>query len=35
MEIKLTKKPSKVKIIEGFPGLGLNGTISTELLIEH
>jgi uncharacterized protein len=35
MEIKLTKKPSKVKIIEGFPGFGLIGTISTEFLIEH
>jgi uncharacterized protein len=35
MEIKLDKKPSKVKIIEGFPGFGLIGTITTEFLIEH
>ena len=35
MEIKLTKKPLKPKIIEGFPGFGLIGTISTEFLIEH
>lgn len=35
MEIKLDKKPTKVKIIEGFPGFGLIGTITTEFLIEH
>ena len=35
MEIKLTKKPTKCKIIEGFPGFGLIGTITTEFLIEH
>ena len=37
MEIRLTKKtlPKKVKIIDGFPGFGLIGTISTEFLIEH
>ncbi len=35
MEIKLNKKPTKIKIIEGFPGFGLIGTITTEFLIEH
>ena len=35
MDIKLTKKPTKVRIIEGFPGFGLIGTITTEFLIEH
>ncbi|MBT3720439.1 proteasome assembly chaperone family protein [archaeon] len=35
MDIKLTKKPTKVKIIDGFPGFGLIGTITTEFLIEH
>ena len=35
MEIRLTKKPTKVKIIDGFPGFGLIGTITTEFLIEH
>lgn len=35
MEIKLTKKPLKAKIIDGFPGFGLIGTITTEFLIEH
>ncbi|RME55269.1 proteasome assembly chaperone family protein [Candidatus Woesearchaeota archaeon] len=35
MEIKLTKKPKNVTIIEGFPGLGLIGTICTEYLIKH
>ncbi|MBN2368349.1 proteasome assembly chaperone family protein [Candidatus Woesearchaeota archaeon] len=35
MEIKLTKKPVKPKIIDGFPGFGLIGTITTEFLIEH
>jgi uncharacterized protein len=35
MEIKLTKKPKSPIIIEGFPGLGLIGTISTEFLIKH
>jgi uncharacterized protein len=35
MEIKLLKKPTKVRIIEGFPGFGLIGTITTEFLIEH
>jgi uncharacterized protein len=35
MEIKLNKKPKGPIIIEGFPGLGLIGTISTEFLIKH
>jgi len=35
MEIKLTKKVSSPKIIQGFPGFGLIGTITTEFLIEH
>ncbi|MBN1503353.1 proteasome assembly chaperone family protein [Candidatus Woesearchaeota archaeon] len=35
MEIKLDKKPKKPRIIEGFPGFGLIGTISTEFLIDH
>ena len=35
MEIKLTKKPVKPKLIQGFPGFGLIGTITTEFLIDH
>lgn len=35
MEIILNKKPVNATIIEGFPGFGLVGTISTEFLIEH
>ncbi len=35
MEIRLTKKPIKPKILQGFPGFGLIGTITTEFLIEH
>ena len=35
MEVELKKKPKKPTIIEGFPGLGLVGTIATEFLIEH
>mgnify|MGYP001369867370 CR=1 FL=1 len=35
MKLILTKKPKNVKIIEGFPGFGLIGTIATEFLIEH
>ena len=31
----LSKKPKNVIIIEGFPGLGLVGTITTEFLTEH
>ena len=33
--VELTKKPKNVTIIEGFPGFGLIGTITTEFLIEH
>ena len=35
MKIELIKKPQNVKIIEGFPGFGLVGTITTEYLIDH
>ncbi|MBI5797789.1 proteasome assembly chaperone family protein [Candidatus Woesearchaeota archaeon] len=35
MELKLIEKPKNPIIIEGFPGLGLIGTISTEYLIKH
>lgn len=36
MKIKLYKKIDKdATIIEGFPGIGLIGTITTEFLIEH
>jgi uncharacterized protein len=35
MEIKLTKKPKKPVIIEGFPGFGLVGTIACEFLVDH
>lgn len=35
MDVQLTKRPKGVTIIEGFPGLGLIGTISTEYLMEH
>lgn len=33
--IELTKKPKNVTIIEGFPGIGLVGTIATGFLIDH
>ncbi|MAG72820.1 hypothetical protein CL620_00770 [archaeon] len=35
MKLILTKKPKGVRIIEGFPGFGLIGTIATEFLMEH
>ena len=35
MKLILNKKPKKVRIIEGFPGFGLIGTIATEYLMEH
>jgi uncharacterized protein len=35
MEINLKKTPQNVTIIEGFPGFGLVGTISTEYLLDH
>lgn len=33
--IKLSKKPKNAIIIEGFPGMGLVGTIATGFLIDH
>lgn len=33
--INLSKKPKKVTIIEGFPGFGLVGTITTGFLLDH
>ncbi|MFT7615899.1 MAG: hypothetical protein ACI8Y7_000726 [Candidatus Woesearchaeota archaeon] len=35
MHIHLEKHPKKPIIVEGFPGVGLIGTIATEYLIEH
>jgi len=35
MQLNLTKKPKGVTIIEGFPGFGLIGTITTEFLIDQ
>lgn len=35
MELKLSKKPQNVIVIEGFPGFGLVGTIASEFLLEH
>ena len=35
MKIELTKKPKSPIIIEGFPGFGLVGSISTEFLVNH
>ncbi len=35
MELQLFKKPKNVRILQGFPGMGLIGTISTEYLMEH
>ncbi len=35
MKVVLYKKPKNVRIIEGFPGFGLIGTIATEYLMEH
>ena len=35
MKIELTKKPKNPIIIEGFPGFGLVGSISTEFLVQH
>jgi len=34
-ELVLEKKPKKPVIIEGFPGLGLIGPITTEFLVKH
>jgi len=35
MKLILKKKPKGARIIEGFPGFGLIGTIATEFLMEH
>src|SRR3989344_3468396 len=35
MHVVLEKKPKSPIIIEGFPGFGLIGTITTEFLIKH
>jgi len=35
MKIELNKTPQNVRIIEGFPGFGLIGTITTEYLLDH
>lgn len=35
MKINLVKKPKSPTIIEGFPGFGLIGTITTEFLIDQ
>jgi len=35
IEIELKRKPKNVRVIEGFPGFGLVGTITTEFLIDH
>ncbi len=35
MKLVLFKQPKKVRIVEGFPGFGLIGTIATEFLLEH
>src|SRR3989338_4453158 len=34
-KLVLKKRPKGVTIIEGFPGIGLVGTITTEFLTEH
>lgn len=35
MELELSKKPQQPIIVQGFPGFGLVGTITTEFLIRH
>jgi len=35
MKIHLHEKPQNVKLVLGFPGFGLVGTIATKFLIEH
>ena len=35
MQIKLSKKPKNCRLIEGFPGFGLVGTIASEFLLDH
>ena len=35
MHLNLEKRPAGPKIIVGFPGFGLVGTIATKFLLEH
>lgn len=35
MSLTLSEKPQKIVLLNGFPGFGLVGTITTEFLIEH
>ncbi len=35
MKLELEKKPEGVRVIVGFPGFGLIGTIATKFLIDH
>jgi uncharacterized protein len=35
MELNLSERPKNVTIIQGFPGFGMVGSISTEFLIKH
>ena len=35
VQLVLKKKPKGVTILDGFPGIGLIGTITTEFLVEH
>lgn len=35
MKLQISRRPQAPTIIEGFPGLGLVGTIATEFIIEH
>ena len=35
MQLNLKKKPKNCRLIEGFPGFGLVGTIASEFLLEH
>lgn len=35
MKLELTKKPKNVTVLEGFPGFGLVGVITTEFLLDH
>jgi len=35
VEVKLSKKPKNSIIIEGFPGMGFIGSITTEFLVDH
>ncbi|MCB9361824.1 proteasome assembly chaperone family protein [Candidatus Woesearchaeota archaeon] len=35
MELQLSKEVSQARVINGFPGFGLVGTIATEFLVDH